>query len=159
MRNARGNARWVNDRGEFEGVELATWTNRVTVSGGSAQNTVEGVDFDPPPPTNRIAPSIRGFLHREHTLRRVLMRNGISGAFTVSFRFFSFSLFLSLPSSSCQFQPTFSMGLSLFLVYGVRRYSKVGQKRPRAQSMDRWMIHARGRVVYFMGWNIIGECY
>lgn len=60
MRNARGNARWVNDRGEFEGVELGTWTNRVTVSGGSAWNTVEGVDFDPPRPlTNRIAPSIR----------------------------------------------------------------------------------------------------
>lgn len=30
-----------------------------------------------------------GFLHREHTLRRVLMWKSISGAFTVSFRFFT----------------------------------------------------------------------
>lgn len=39
-----------------------------------------------------------GFLHREHTLRRVLMWKSISGAFTVSFRFFTRALSPSAPT-------------------------------------------------------------
>lgn len=69
-----------------------------------------GVDFNPRPETGQWDRSIdQRFLHRVHTLLRVLMWKGISGAFTVSFRFFSFSLSLFR-----QFQPTSLVVLSWF---------------------------------------------
>lgn len=93
------------------------------------------------------------FLHREHTLRRVLMRNGISGAFIVSFRFFFLSLFL-FPLPLANFSP-----LSRW-VYPSSWFTVYVDTRKWVRSVlghSRWIVEwfmLMEKFHSFMGWNV-----
>lgn len=105
MRNARGNARWWTT-----GVSLRGWSLELGPIGSQCLEDRPGTPSRGLISTHLVRRPIGSlhrsgsFLHREHTLRRVLMRNGISGAFIVSFRFFFLSLFL-FPLPLANFSP------------------------------------------------------
>lgn len=154
MRNARGNARWWTT-----GVSLRGWSLELGPIGSQCLEDRPGTPSRGLISTHLVRRPIGSlhrsgsFLHREHTLRRVLMRNGISGAFIVSFRFFFLSLFL-FPLPLANFSPLsrWVYPSSWFTVY-VDTRKWVRSVLGRSRWIVEWFMLME-KFHSFMEWNV-----